>query len=328
VNTFKNLLITGGAGFVGVNLVQHLLATRQYKITIIDNLSTGNFELLKEIVAGIGGEVEEQFSTDAQKVCFYKVDILDRDDVAKILKGQHLIVHLAAQTGVMPSLKDPHYDASINVFGTLNLLAAAAENQIQRFIFSSSAAPVGEQTPPIHEAKLPRPLSPYGASKLACEGYCHAFFGSYGLDTVVLRFSNLYGPNSHHKGSVIAHFIKKLLKQEPLTVYGDGDQTRDFLFTGDIVRAIHTILQHSQTPIGGELFQLGTEVETSVNHLIQLLTEVTGINPQIIHEPERKGEIKRNYTSIEKIKQQLNYQPQYQLNKGLQQTWQWFHDRK
>jgi UDP-glucose 4-epimerase len=307
-------------------LVQYLLSAGNYKITIIDNLSTGNLKLLEDVVKNSGGEIEDQFSPNPGKVCVYQEDILNSDPVSKIMKGQEQVVHLAAQTGVIPSLDNPLFDARVNVFGTLNLLTAAKENQVERFVFSSSAAPVGEQDPPIHETKVPKPASPYGASKLACEGYCSAFYHSFGLGTVVLRFSNLYGPNSFHKGSVIAHFIKRMRNNEPLVVYGDGEQTRDFLFTGDIVRVIEGILKNDSSLIAGQLFQLGTGIETSVNRLIQLLTKVSRMTPQIIYEDERKGEIKRNYTYIEKIKQVLDYQPKFLLEKGLKETWQWFND--
>ncbi|MCP5046570.1 MAG: NAD-dependent epimerase/dehydratase family protein [bacterium] len=320
----KRLLITGGAGFVGINLVSCLLDTRQYKITVVDNLSAGNYQLLKEVVSGKGSEIEDRFSSSIEKVCFYPEDILNKDAIGTLLKGQHQVVHLAAQTGVIDSLRSPYEDAAINITGTLNLLTAALDHSIGKFIFASSAAPLGEQTPPIHETQAPRPLSPYAASKLAGEGYCSAFCGSWGLNTVVLRFSNLYGPNSFHKGSVIAAFIKNILDGQPLTVYGDGQQTRDFLYVEDLAHAIHTILQSDSPALKGELFQLGTGIETSVNRLIEHLEEIALFGVDVRYEPERKGEIKRNYTSIEKVKQQLGYSPTVDLQTGLERTWQWF----
>ncbi len=211
-----------------------------------------------------------------------------------------------------------------DITGTLNLLFAAVEHHIQTFVFASSAAPLGEQEPPVHENKIPKPMAPYGASKLAGEAYCSAFYSSYGLNTVVLRFSNIYGPNSFHKGSVVAHFIKKILKNEPLTIYGDGEQTRDFLYVEDIVGIIDKILTSPDPKIDGEIFQLGTGVETSVNQLVDCLKEVTGVPMDVIYLPEQKGEIKRNFASIEKIKKRLGYEPEFHLKKGLEQTWEWF----
>ena len=174
------------------------------------------------------------------------------------------------------------------------------------------------------EKKIPRPRAPYGASKLAGEAYCSAFFHSYGLNTVVLRFSNVYGPNSFHKGSVVAQFIKKILKNEPVIVYGDGEQTRDFLYVEDITRVIHEILQTEKKRMSGELFQLGTGIKTSVNRLISYLTDITGLNIDVVYKPERKGEIKLNFASTKKIKDRLGYTSKFELKKGLVKTWEWF----
>jgi UDP-glucose 4-epimerase len=309
----KKVLVTGGAGFVGINLVKYLLETHKYNVTVLDNLSSGSYQLLNRAVDEAGSEIT-----------LFQADILDKKDVDRILKGHEYVVHLAAQTGVIPSLQDPFHDAAVNITGTLNVLDAAVENNIQKFVFAPSAAPLGEQKPPLDEKKIPKPLSPYGASKLAGEAYCSAFFHSYGLNTATLRFSNVYGPNSWHKGSVVALFIKKILKNEPLTVYGDGKQTRDFLYVTDIARVIHDILQSSDKNINGEIFQLGTGVETPVNRLVSYLRDITGLTFEVLHKPERKGEIKRNVSSIEKIKKQLEYEPWFDLKKGLEETWQWF----
>lgn len=326
MSDIPRLLITGGAGFIGVSLIDYLLGLepRPYKITVADNLSTGNYELLKKNVQSRGFEMEDAFSPEPGKVCFIKLDIRDREAITSALAAQHQVVHLAAQTGVIPSLKDPFHDASVNITGLLNLLQASLENKIERFVMASSAAPLGEQEPPLNERKIPAPLAPYGASKLAGEGYCSAYHGSYGLNTAVLRFSNVYGPNSYHKGSVVAHFMKQLLQSKPLVVYGDGEQTRDYLYAGDIARAVDSILRAPAANVSGEIFQMGTGVETSINQLIQLLTRVTRITPQVLHEPDRTGEIKRNYTSIEKINRVLGFEPRFDLEHGLKKTWQWF----
>lgn len=324
----KRILVTGGAGFIGINLVDWLFKTQRFKITILDDLSTGNYTLLEKIIQDSGGEIEERFSPTVQRVCFYKANILDKEAMLQILKGQHQVIHLAAQTGVISSQENPDKDADVNIIGTLNLLNGSVRNNIEKFIFASSAAPLGFQLPPFHENLIPKPLSPYGASKLAGEAYCSAYHGSFGLRTVILRFSNVYGPNSHHKGSVVAHFIKKILGNKPLTIYGDGGQTRDFLYVGDIIRIIEKILDSDNPQISGEIFQLGTAVETSINQLVKDLKEISGVSVKVDYLPQRKGEIFRNFTSIEKIKNHLGYKPQFDLRTGLKNTWQWFREVK
>ncbi len=323
----KNILITGGAGFVGINLVRHLIENTGHKITVLDNLSTGNLDLLKEVVDAGGKEMEYRFTPDPGALCFLQMDILQKEAVNEALEGQQAVVHLAAQTGVIPSLEYPVKDAEVNITGTLNLLRASVKHKIETFVFASSAAPLGEQEPPLDEGKVPRPLSPYGASKLAGEGYCSAFYGSFGLNTVVLRFSNLYGPNSFHKGSVVARFIKQVLSGESPVIYGDGGQTRDFLFTGDLCRCIAAVLESGENG-AGEVFQLGSGTGTSVNGLVELLREVTGTSFSVVHEPERKGEIRYNYTSIEKARKRFGFSPGTDLKTGLALTWQWFKQRK
>jgi UDP-glucose 4-epimerase len=320
----KNILITGGAGFVGINLVRYLINFSPHKITVLDNLSAGNLDLLKEVVAEKGRKMEYRFTPDPAAVCFLKMDILQREKIDRALEGQQGIVHLAAQTGVIPSLQDPLKDAEVNITGTLNLLEAAVKHHIEAFVFASSAAPLGEQEPPMDETKIPHPLSPYGAGKLAGEGYCSAFYGSFGLNTVVLRFSNVYGPYSFHKGSVIAHFIKRILAGKHLVIYGDGYQTRDFLYVEDVCRIIGKILETHNSKSAGEIFQLGTGVETSINELILLLKNLIDKEVEIRFEPERKGEIKRNFTNPRKLLRQLGIKTETKLETGLKRTWEWF----
>ncbi|MFZ2089991.1 MAG: NAD-dependent epimerase/dehydratase family protein, partial [Desulfobaccales bacterium] len=202
-------LIAGGAGFIGSNLIRALLWSG-ITIRVLDDLSSGRAQdvanLPVKLVVG---------------------DIRDRQVVDEVMAGVQIVVCLAARTGVVPSVMDPSGDMSVNVGGTLNLLEAAVRHRVDRFIFASTGgAIVGEADPPVHEDMPPSPLSPYGAGKLAGEGYCSAFWGSYGLKTVPLRFSNIYGPFSYHKGSVIAQFFRQIMAQEELTIFGDGEQTR------------------------------------------------------------------------------------------------------
>lgn len=300
----KLVLVTGGAGFIGSTLVPMLLG-QGYDVRVLDNLSVG----ARESLAG-------------SLVDLHVGDIRDRNAVDAAMSGVDSVVHLAAHTSVIDSQLQPEHDFDINVRGTLNLLLAARAHRVRRFVFASSNAPIGENTPPIDENKPARPLSPYGASKLAGEGYCSAFWGSYGLGTVILRFANVYGPRSTHKGSVVAKFIKDAMRTGQLTIYGDGHQTRDFVYVEDLCRAIIAGLE---SDCGGETFQVATGVETSI---LSLAHKIQAVLPEcavtITHMEQRAGEIVKNYSSVEKAYAVLKWQPQVPLEEGLRFTARWF----
>jgi UDP-glucose 4-epimerase len=278
------------------------------EIRVLDNLVSGRAEDLEgmpaELVIG---------------------DIRDPDIVYQVMAGVQIVIALAAHTGVVQSVENPSEDMSINVAGILNLLDAARRHGVERFIFASTGgAIVGEAVPPVHEEMPPRPVSPYGAGKLAGEGYCSAFWGSYGLKTVPLRFSNIYGPFSYHKGSVIAKFFRQVQAGKTLTVYGDGKQTRDFLFVEDLCQAIIAAMT-TELPFG-EPIQLGTGQETSVNTLVNLMRQVVGEEqfPELRYEPSRPGEVLRNFMNISRARKFLNFAPATDLLTGLGRTWEWF----
>ena len=297
------VLVTGGAGFIGANLVR-LLLDRGYQVTVLDNLSTGRREYLEGL-----------------PVRFVEGDILDLGLVSRVVPGHAGVVHLAAQTGVPGSLQDPRHDCEVNVLGTLNLLEACRHAGVDRFVFASSNAPLGRQPPPATENKAPLPISPYGASKLAGEGYCLAYHGSWGLGAVVLRFANVYGPYSAHKSSVVAKFFKDILADGRLTIDGDGQQTRDFIYVGDLCRAILLALESGVT---GEVFQIATGVETSIQRLAQMVQEVTGRPLVLQHGPARRGDIRKNYSVVEKARRVLGWEPSVGLEEGLRLTWGWY----
>ena len=191
-----NCLVTGGCGFIGVNLIYQLLCTASNRVRVIDNLSVGkreDMERVGEFIELMESEIED---FPAHKLELVVGDIRDEDLAVKACRGMDAVVHLAANTGVIPSIEDPRGDCTTNVLGTLNCLEAARKNGVKRFVFASSGAPLGEQEPPIHEGMVPRPISPYGASKLCGKAYCSAFHGSFGVETVALRFGNVYGPYS------------------------------------------------------------------------------------------------------------------------------------
>ena len=298
----KTVLVTGGCGFIGSALVPQLLK-QGYTVRVLDNMSVGSAEDLSdyavEIMVG---------------------DIRDKEAVSKAVAGADGVVHLAAQTGVIDSINAPEVDFEINAAGVLNMLLACREYKVPRFVFASSNAPIGENEPPVDETKPARPLSPYGASKLAGEGYCSAFNGSYGVGTVVLRFANAYGPRSTHKGSVVAKFLKDAASTGKLTIYGDGMQTRDFVHTTDLCGALIAALQ---SDVGGETFQIATGIETTVLYLAQMVQrEFPDI--EIVHEGQRAGEIIKNYSNIEKAQTILKWDPQVTLANGLAETIHWF----
>lgn len=305
------ILITGGCGFIGVNLIDSFQRDTSDHLIVLDNLSTGNKEFLNEF------DVE-----------FIEGDICDQDLVRKLMKKVDAVIHLAADTQVIPSVENPDFNFKVNVNGTYNLLTAARAEGIQRFVFASTGGAImGDVTPPVHEEMVPRPISPYGASKLCGEAYCSAFAGSYGMKTVSLRFSNVYGPRSFYKGSVVAHFYKQILRGNKLTVYGDGEQTRDFLYVGDLCDAVRQALSIEK---GGQFFQLGSGIETSVNELIELIKICVGDEYSIVveHAPRRKGEVFRNYSDISRAREHLGINPKMDLAGGLKVTWEWFLSQK
>ncbi len=304
----KHILITGGCGFIGTNLVRRL-AARGDRLRVLDNLSTGS-----------AGDIAEY------GVQLMRGDILDAGAVRAAVKGKTAVVHLAAQTGVVPSQREPRVDFEVNARGTLEMLSASRDANVESFVFASTGGAIlGEQMPPVDETMAAHPLSPYGASKLAGEGYCAAFHGSFGLPTVALRFSNVYGPFSYHKGSVVAQFFKLIQEGQPLTMYGDGTQTRDFLYVDDLVDAVVAAID---SRLGGEVFHIASGVETSVNDLIAAMRDVLpGERLDIDSAPARPGEVTRNFACIEKATRMLDYRPRVTLRDGLRATWAWFQER-
>lgn len=317
-------LITGGCGFIGTGLIKRLIEDGGHSIRVIDNLSVGTRDDLGRIckfsevdIEDIGGEARVELIVG---------DILDEFLAVDVAQGVDVIVHLAANTGVGPSVENPRKDCITNVIGTLNYLEAARINGIGRFVFASSGAPIGECTPPIHEEVPPHPVSPYGASKLSGEAYCSAYYRTYGVNTVALRFGNVYGPGSGHKTSVAAKFIRQAMNGETLEIYGDGKQTRDFIFIDDLIRAIQ--LAAATEGIGGETFQIATSTETTVTeiveHLIPLLSDFGIQNIEVKHGEIRKGDVRRNFSDTSKALKMLGWRANVDIDNGLRQTVQWF----
>lgn len=302
------ILITGGAGFVGSNLAAHLAARGGHDLVVIDNESLGS----RETLAGLPHR-------------FIKGDILDRDCLGAAMDGVDAIVHLAADTRVMDSIADPVHNYRNNVEGTFGLLLLAREKKIRRIIMASTGGAIlGDATPPIHEDMVARPLAPYGASKLAAEGYASAFAAAYGLSIASLRFSNIYGPGSFHKGSVVAHFYKRLIHGEELVIYGDGSQRRDFLFVLDLMNGIERALTN---PVSG-VFQMGSGRATSLNELLDAMRAVLGpkFTSNVRYEDFRPGEVRDTWCNIDKARRALEFDPATPLAEGLRRTWAWFEE--
>ena len=335
-----HILVTGGCGFIGTNLVNHL-SNKGYRVRILDNLSTPSRKFLNNQESPVISPLPSQaVDSGLPSTDLVVGDIRDYQAVKKVTEGVDAVVHLAAHTSVVESVEKPKEDWDINVNGTLNLLEACRCNGVDRFIFASSNAVVGEQDPPIDETKIPRPLSPYGASKLAGEALCSTYYHSFGLKTISLRFSNCYGPYAQHKPSVIAMFIDWARKGEPLVIYGDGNQTRDFVHVDDICQAIHLsliiaqppklsqqtqpILSTQETSLWGEVFQIASGVETSINQLAELIKAMTDLQLPIVHKPKRKGEIERNYSDIAKARAALAFEPKVGLREGLNRLQEWY----
>jgi UDP-glucose 4-epimerase len=300
----KNILITGGAGFIGRHLADALLRHGDYQVRVLDNESLGDRSQL-----------------DLTKVEFLAGDLRSTDDVARALDGQDAVVHLAADTRVMDSIEHPAHNFENNVVGTFNLLEGCREGGVERVVAASTGgAIVGDVPPPVHERMAAQPTSPYGASKLMLEGYLSAYSAAFGLQGCALRFSNIYGPRSFHKGSVVAHFYKRILAGEPLVVYGDGSQARDFLYAGDLVEGIRVAIESDA--VGS--YQLGSGQPTTVNELLDHMRAVTGRDLDVVYEDFRAGEVHRTWCEVDKARGAFGFAPTTSLRDGLQQTWDWF----
>ena len=323
-----NWLITGGCGFIGTSLIQYLKSTGDHHIRVVDNLSVGttaDLGTVCDFTTLTPGQNESLSAPDGVELIVD--DILDVDAAKRYCAGIDVVVHLAANTGVGPSVDDPLLDCRTNVLGIIHYLDAARLNNVKKFIFASSGAPVGEvEKPPIHENIVARPVSPYGASKLAGEGYCSAYFRSFGLETVALRFGNVYGPGSTHKSSLVAKFCKKLIDQETIEIYGTGDQTRDFIYIQDLIDAIGK--SATCKDVGGEIFQIATSQETTVNEITDALMGIAkqaGLSPpEIIHTEKRTGDVLRNFSDTSKASKYLGWQSTTSLNDGLKATLEYF----
>lgn len=302
----RRVLVTGGAGFVGANLVRLLLAGGR-EVRVLDDLRTGREEYLADL--------------DVELV---RGEIADTALVEKLAREADAVVHLAAAGSVVDSVADPVANFEANARGTFSVLNAARAAEVGRLVFSSTGgALIGDAEPPVNEQSLPKPISPYGASKLAAEAYCHAFAKSYGMTTVALRFANVYGPYSGHKKGAVTVFLRALHEGQPLRIYGDGTASRDFMYVDDICRGIELGLTRDLAP--GTVAHLATGVETSIAQLADACREAVGLPDHPIEFlPPRPGEVDRNFATYDYAREHLGFEPSVDLRDGLARTYDWY----
>ena len=300
------VLITGGAGFIGSS-VARMLVGRGDRVRILDDLSVGQ----RAYVEGVEHEL-------------VVAPLADTTAVGEAMAGVDAVVHLAARAGIPDSVADPLGTFAVNVAQLLGVLDATRLAGVTRFIFASSNAAAGDHEPPADETDLPHPVSPYGASKLAGEANCQAYAATYGMAATALRFSNAYGPRSLHKKSVVAVWLRAALSGAAITIHGDGEQTRDFVFVDDLAAAIVAALDAPGEVVGGEIFQVGTGRETTINELAAAVERAVGHDLEIQREPARPGDVRRNVARVDKAASRLGYRAHVNLDDGVGRTARWF----
>ena len=306
-----NILITGGAGFIGSHVADACLKAG-HLTCVVDDLSMGR---------------RENVHPQAE---FFQLDIRS-DKLWEIFDRFRIdaVIHHAAQMDVRKSVEDPLFDASVNIIGTLNLLEICRAQGVRKFIFASTGGAIyGDQSrdePPADESHSTKPISPYGVSKLTIENYLYYYHTVFGLQYLILRYGNVYGPrqNPHGEAGVVAIFTGKMLARQQPVINGDGKQTRDYVFVEDVVQANMLALNHDQTAV----FNVGTGIETTVNELFAVLRELTASTCEEQHAPAKKGEQQRSVLDASRIQQSLGWTPGVSLREGLHRTVESFRNR-
>ncbi len=303
------ILITGGAGFIGSNVADRYIELG-HQVIVVDNLITGYRENVPP------------------QATFYEMDICDKQ-IAKVFEKEKpdIVNHHAAQMDVRKSVEDPIYDANVNVIGSLNLLQNCIQYGIKKFIFASTGGAIyGEQDYfPADEEHPLRPLSPYGITKLATEKYLYFYNKTYGLKYTILRYANVYGPrqNPHGEAGVVAIFTERILTDQQPVINGNGLQTRDYVYVGDVVKANELVLDKGENKI----YNIGTGIETNVNELFRMIVEKTGKSVPEKHGPAKPGEQMRSVLNSEFIFKELNWKPTTFLSEGLEKTVEYFREK-
>ena len=310
----KKVLVTGGAGFIGCNLVRRLIKEGA-KVRVFDNFSTGKRENLSEVKTDI-----EIFEGDLRNFAL----------VLEATKNIEIIFHEAALPSVIRSVKAPNTTNEVNITGTLNLLEAARVNNVQKILYASSSSIYGDSLIlPKKENMIPNPLSPYAVSKIAGEHYMKVFQHLYGIETVILRYFNVYGlyqdPTSEYSG-VIAKFIAGFINNKPITVFGDGEQSRDFTYVDDVVES--NVLA-ANASVSGEVFNVAGGNKYTLNQMIDILKSIFGKSDyKVIYTDPRPGDVKHSQADVSKIKKEFNFTVKVSFEKGLRKTIDWYLNAK
>jgi nucleoside-diphosphate-sugar epimerase len=304
-------VVTGGGGFIGSHIVENLVRQRNTVVKVIDDFSTGKRENV------------EAFKNDVEII---EADIADTKNLAQFLKGADYVIHQAAIPSVPKSILDPLKSHNANVNGTLNLLLACRDAGVKRVVYASSSSLYGDSpTLPKHEGMMPNPLSPYGAQKLFAEMYCQVFTKAYGLETVSLRYFNVFGPRqdstSQYSG-VLALFIPAVLQGRRPTIYGDGLQSRDFTYVQNVVEA--NLLACKLPGVGGQVFNVACGDRITVNSMLHQINKIVGVDISPVYAEPRSGDIKHSQADITRAREHLGYEPKVSFEEGLRATIEWY----
>ena len=305
-----NALVTGGAGFIGSNIVK-LLLEHKYNVTVCDNLTSGNISNISNFI-------------NNKQIKFIEIDILDKNAINNACKDIDAVFHLAASVGRQKSIDNPIEDASTNLLGTINILESMRNQCVGKIIYSSSAAIYGELLTPIIAEDHPLNAdSPYGVTKLAGEKMILSYASIYNIKAVCLRYFNIYGINQRFDlyGNVIPIFAKKIYSNEPITIYGDGEQTRDFLNVRDVANANYMAYLYDGD---SDCFNLGSGYSITINDLARIMIEISGKNTEIIYAPMRPADVLHCKANTQKAKKFINFNPTVELIMGLKEYMNWF----
>ena len=304
-----NWLITGGAGFIGLNLIKLLVKKKNYIYVVDKNINKHIF-------------LKNFDKNEKKKIKIYKINILKKNFFKNFSKPVDYVVHLAASTGVLTSIKNPDYDAKLNILGTLNLLNFSKNKKIKKFIFASSGAVFGNANPPFYETDIPNPITPYGCSKLASENYCNIFSKTYSLPCLILRFSNIFGEFSNKKKSVISKFVRTILENKTITINGHGTQTRDFLYVKDLVVALYKLSRLRNLKC--QVYHICSGREVSINMLLKKLQ--INFKDKIKKKYTKSklvGDARRSFSSNKKIINKISWKLT-KLDRSLNKTIEWY----